>query len=388
LVSLALWAALLALPSTAWAQPGAIGRQEQRQISLRIGEQRSISAHGIRNYSVGVDGIADIRVTTDGSRFVVVGRSPGETTLLLIPDEGPHISHEIVVVGLDDPSSGIHERETIRLDFYFVQFDDNYARQTGIGWPDSVGTGGVFNFGFDFQAAMQNGLRGGLSQAAMVFSDQPLPRLDLMESTGWARILRQVSMVTANGNEATFTSGGEFNVVVTSAMAAEVRSIDFGSTVNVIPRYDRESGRMELQINAEVVDLNDDLGVGVPGVTNSTVDTQVNLEMGQAVALGGLISHSEMNSTRGLPGVGRIPVLGMLFASHQRRRLARQVVLFIVPSVVDIVDQDAETRIGDAVELYWNYRGRLDQQTLVPPSPSSPSLTRPGRNSGTSRRSR
>jgi Flp pilus assembly secretin CpaC len=65
------------------------------------------------------------------------------------------------------------------------------------------------------------------------------------------------------------------------------------------------SGRIDLQVNAEVVDLNDDLGVGVPGVTNSTVETLVNLAMGEAVVLGGLVSHRETNSRAHLPETHR-----------------------------------------------------------------------------------
>ena len=62
--------------------------QELRVIELRVGEQKSLPARGVRSYSEGDPGVADVRVTRDQSRFVIVGKHEGSTSLLLIHNDG------------------------------------------------------------------------------------------------------------------------------------------------------------------------------------------------------------------------------------------------------------------------------------------------------------
>ena len=84
-------------------------------IVLRVGEQKSLSAKGVKSYSEGALGIADIRVTRDQSRFVIVGRSVGTGSLLLIQHDGAQVQYAIRVIPAD-ASKGFAGRENIRLD--------------------------------------------------------------------------------------------------------------------------------------------------------------------------------------------------------------------------------------------------------------------------------
>ena len=56
------------------------------------------------------------------------------------------------------------------------------------------------------------------------------------------------------------------------------------------------SARIELAIDAEVSDLTSDRGSGVPGRVTASIDSVVNLELGQSLVLAGLIAHSEASS--------------------------------------------------------------------------------------------
>ena len=67
-------------------------------IVLRVGEQKSLSANGVKSYSEGAPGIADIRVTRDQSRFVIVGTSVGSGSLLLIRHDGTQVQYTISVI--------------------------------------------------------------------------------------------------------------------------------------------------------------------------------------------------------------------------------------------------------------------------------------------------
>lgn len=105
--------------------------QESREIVLRVGEQKSLSARGVRSYSEGDPGVADVRVTRDQSRFVIVGKHEGTTSLLLIHNDGVQVQYTIRVIA-SDASRGFGQRENIRLDLYFVLIQDRYTHQIGL----------------------------------------------------------------------------------------------------------------------------------------------------------------------------------------------------------------------------------------------------------------
>ena len=49
------------------------------------------------------------------------------------------------------------------------------------------------------------------ARTATIVQNQPLPRLDIAANNGWAKVLKQSSIITSNGQEAVFNSGGEVN---------------------------------------------------------------------------------------------------------------------------------------------------------------------------------
>jgi Flp pilus assembly secretin CpaC len=345
---LAMIAALVATAAPAAAQ-------DKQEMTLVVGEQTSIPARGVRTYSEGAPGIIDVRVPKDQSEFVVVALKPGATSLLLINEDGSKVQYAFKVISSRVAEGSISKKENIRLDFYFVQLSESYNHQIGVGWPGEVGGNGVFraNAAIDL-------MDGNVLTATAVVANQPLPRLDLLQASGWVRISRQAVLVTANGNQATFSSGGEVNFPIQGALTAEVRRIEFGSLIRVLPQYDTETGRIELTIAADVSDLTDDRGSGIPGRTVSRLETLVNLEMGQGVMLAGLNAHSEGKSDAGLPLLSQIPVLGYFFGTHGNREEKTQNVLFIVPTVVDVVQADARGRIAEALKVFERYDGDLD----------------------------
>ncbi len=334
---------------------------EKRSLTLAIGEQASIPADDVRSYSEGVPGVVDVRLPKDGSRFVVVALKPGTTTLLLIMMSGQQIQYTIRVTSQEGSDAmAVAPSDNIRLDLYFVQLSKSYNHQLGVGWPGAIGGNLSFNATYDVQA-------GALQNATAVVANQALPRLDIAQSNGWAKLMRQAAVITANGTEATFESGGEVNLPIQGALTAEIRKIEFGSNIVVLPRYDAKSGRIELDITADVSDLTNASGAAIPGRTTSALKTRVNLELGQSLVLAGLSSRTQTSDQTGLPGLSQIPILGALFGSNTRRKEEVENVIFIVPSVVDVLSQQARDRVTEAMNIYDDFSGGdLEEVEMVP----------------------
>lgn len=342
-----------------------------RPIVLRVGEQRSISAQGVRSYSEGVPGIADVRVTRDQSRFVIVGRKEGTTSLLLIKSNGEQTQHDIRVIPADG-DKGLGGNENIRLDLYFVAIQDRYSHQIGLDWPGNVGSTITPS-----QAAIAiTGGSGQPTQSAFQILPQTfLPSFDLAQAKGWAKMYRQATLVTANGTEAVFITGGEFNVQVQNNLTVNVQSIEFGTKVSVLPKYDPDTGRIELEIVADVSDLDAQRGVkGIPGRVTSHLETLVNLELGQSISLAGIRARTERRSREGIPGLALVPFIGALFGTHGREVEDNQSYMLVVPSVVEPVSLMQRNRVDEALRVYEKFHGGVDDHPLI----DQPRVGRPG----------
>ncbi|MDB4942706.1 MAG: Type pilus biosis protein PilQ [Labilithrix sp.] len=416
--------ALTALERTAFAQKGAA----HEEISLAVGETKTISAANVKEYSEGVKGVIDVVPTPDGRTFVLTGKKPGTTTLLLIKTDGGQVTYDISVATrnpeqverevkqLLEPFPGVKSRRVgsriflegavptdsdykriqqivtvyggqvdslvtvgvaerkllIRLDFFFVQYSKTSGYNVGVGWPTNIlGTNvqgqPVLNntLTYDFISRTTT-----TANASVV--NQPLPRLDIAARHGWAKVMKQSSVITANGNEATFQNGGEQNFLLTGIGTAQLASVKFGTNVTVLPRYDSNSRDVEIKLVADVADLTAPTATGGPPGRNTTkLETQVTLKLGQALILSGIKTSAQQRNVAGLPGLSEIPVLGLLFGTHGQEKQDVEGAVFIVPSVVDTVPKSALEMINNAMGTYKDFTGEIeyiDTYSKTPPS--------------------
>jgi pilus assembly protein CpaC len=396
------------------------GREHSEEMTLAVGETKTLSAKDVKNYSEGVAGIVDTRLTPDGTQFVLVGKKPGTTTLLLIRGDGTQVTYDITVAArspqavereltqliegtpgvrvrrvggrlfleggvaseaeklrlnqiaglypgqvesLVTVGAGAADRKTlVRLDFFFIQYDRSSSYQVGIGWPDAIG-----GTNFQNQAVFQNNVSYDfaaktLSSAQASIVNQPLPRLDIAAKNGWAKILKQSSVITSNGSETTFNSGGEANIItILPGLGSQLNKIPFGTNVTVLPRYDAQNREIEVALKAEVADLTTPTTPPVPNRDLTQLNTLVNLKLGQALILSGIRARTQVHDVSGLPLLSEVPVLGILFGSHHNTTTDVEGAIFIIPSVIETVPKSAVEVIKNALSQFKDYSGEIDQ---------------------------
>ncbi len=359
-------AASIATGSLAFVAPSESLAQQttRREISVEVGEQTSISAEGVRSYSEGAPGFVDVRLTEAQDRFILVGMSPGSTSLLLIMEDGSQVQYRVEVPSHEgEPvrDGAVPARTMVRLDLYFVQLSDSYQHAIGINFPGSImgGQNGNATAGLNLEWA--NG-GGGVQTQLVANLASALPTIDIAQASGWARIFRQGSVITANNTEANFRSGFEVNIVIGGLGGGSLETIEFGTTLQCLPRYDEETGRVELRITTEVTDIIE--GEQAPGRSISTATSIVNLELGQGVVLMGNVARNESRGRQGLPGLSQIPILGALFGSHTRRFAESETLMFIVPTIVQPTSMARRNRIQEAIEIYEEFTGGVDEVEL------------------------
>ena len=75
-------------------------------------------------------------------------------------------------------------------------------------------------------------------------------------------------------------------------------------------------------------------GVNVPAIDTREVTTQVLVNDGQTVVLGGILTTNERNAQTKVPWLGDIPVLGHLFKSTDRTNNKDELLIFVTPKIV------------------------------------------------------
>ncbi|MCB9598613.1 MAG: pilus assembly protein N-terminal domain-containing protein [Sandaracinaceae bacterium] len=371
-IRLALAGVILLFASPAFAQ-------RERDLEIDVGEQTTLSSVGVERYSEGAPNIVQVRVTE--REFIIVALHPGRTSLVLFYENAREVRYRITV---RDPNAtnqrpgSVEERETIRLDMYFVELNESYSHRIGLGFPGTIGGPGVGrgSLTFDFIGTPMDRTPQ-FTQASLALVNQVLPRIDLAQTQGWARLRRQAMIVTANGTEARFNSGGEVNILVSGALTAQIRRIEFGSELRMTPRFDAQSGRIEIMMEADLSELTEPQNAGdPPGRRRTQLESVANLEPGQAMMMSGLVTRSELQTQGGLPGLSQIPIIGVLFGQNSRRGDDTQNVLFIVPTIVQAVPRQQRNYIRESLETYQRFEGFIHDVEMFEATP--PGYGQPG----------
>ena len=148
---------------------------------------------------------------------------------------------------------------------------------------------------------------------------------------------------------------------------------DVGLTLRIKPQIS-EGGLVRLQIYQESssVDASTVNNVYGPSYNKRSLESNVLVEDGQVVALGGLLSDSYADTMEKTPLLGDIPVLGALFRYETKTRVKTNLMVFLRPYVIRTGEQsDALTndRYGLIKEMRDDYRPNvrvLSNESLTP----------------------
>jgi len=140
-----------------------------------------------------------------------------------------------------------------------------------------------------------------------------------------------------------------------------VQRINYGTEVTVSPHYNPETHELGLKLAADVSDLTAAVaGTALPGRNTSRLTTNISLKLGQSLVLSGIRTQSLTHSVSGLPGLSDIPLLGVLFGSHSQSKIETEGAIFVVPSVIQTVPNDASELVSIALQKFKGYGGDIE----------------------------
>jgi general secretion pathway protein D len=114
--------------------------------------------------------------------------------------------------------------------------------------------------------------------------------------------------------------------------------VSTGITLSVTPRIN-PGGLVYMDISQDVSRpgaRDPDISTsGNPPISNKTVTSQVAVQSGQTVFLGGLISEQDSQGRSGVPFLSRVPLIGPLFGARSKAVSRSETLVMITPTVIE-----------------------------------------------------
>ena len=203
-----------------------------------------------------------------------------------------------------------------------------------------------------------------------------------LQTKGQFQSLAEPNLVAESGKEASFLAGGEFPVPIAQGsganLAISVAYKEFGVRLNFTPVI--HGDRVHLKVRPEVSTLDFANGVllngfRIPALSTRRTETEVDLMNGQTFAIAGLINNSMNTTLQKIPGIGDIPILGLLFKSKAANKDQTELVVMITPEILARTSSGVTTSLPSTPEPFL---APLPAKKVVDPLPPAFTPARAG----------
>ncbi|MGH8245974.1 MAG: type IV pilus secretin PilQ, partial [Gammaproteobacteria bacterium] len=158
--------------------------------------------------------------------------------------------------------------------------------------------------------------------------------LSALLAEGRGEEIASPKVITANQKEAVIESGVE--IPFQQATSSGATSVSFKKAVlalRVTPQITPDNRvLLDLNVNQDTRGAPDVLGV--PPINTRNVSTQVLVDDGETVVLGGIFNQSDRYSLDRVPFFGDLPYLGFLFKKNRTERRRTELLIFVTPKIL------------------------------------------------------
>jgi general secretion pathway protein D len=258
-------------------------------------------------------------------------------------------------------------RAQVYVESLIVEISADKAAQLGVQWAGLSGDSGS-----GYRVGVLTGFSTGgdnlIQQATTAFSSSntPLPpgnglsvllakqnangQLGLgvlaraLETETKANILSMPNLITLDNEEARIMVGqnvpfitGQFTTAASGGTASinpfqTIERRDIGLSLRVRPTIS-QGGTVKMAIYQETSNIQQSTASGLI-TSKRSIDTNVLVDDGQIIVLGGLIEDTVTDSIEKVPGLGNLPLLGYLFRYQSKRRTKTNLMVFLRPNII------------------------------------------------------
>lgn len=319
-----------------------------------------------------------VRIETQTDRVFLLGTVDADPDLQVLTDLAGSFPNNLVVNLATVKPQVDPLVPMVQLSVRVVEVSRGDLERLGVSWNQSMS---FVEDELPFASVKDTLVRVGQS----ITRDSLNTTLNALVTQNKARLLSEPKLVTASGKEASSFIGFDVPVLETASIGNSTGtvnvSIEFKKTgvlLKMTPNVKTVENKQKITtiLDAEVSSIDTSVGLSVPVGANTILvpgfkvrkaNTEVTTTSGDTIVIAGLLELDQSDTTSGVPGLSKIPVLGRLFKDPEIETSQRELVITVTPDVLDQKRQDME-------EIYSNALAQAKQVTQVAPSIKDPKL--------------
>lgn len=223
-----------------------------------------------------------------------------------------------------------------------VEVNKNFSKSLGINWGassdnvyrDDLGGSYGFNVAMNYPVVSQGSL--GFDFSRITGTPFELnATLSASEIKGDVKIISSPKILTLDNKKAKIKQGLEYAYLErddSGGSAVKFKNIDL--LLEVTPHVTPDH-RIAMSV---LITKNDLASVveGVPSLSTNEAETELLVNDGNTIVIGGIVKNTSSASDSGFPGLSNVPFLGRLFGSDTTEDNKNELLIFITPTIVQL----------------------------------------------------
>jgi type IV pilus assembly protein PilQ len=165
-------------------------------------------------------------------------------------------------------------------------------------------------------------------------------RLSAIEDSGKGKIVSSPKILTLDNRSAVIKQGKKIPVTTAqggtggSGTTFTTTYIDALLKLTVTPQIAPDGSiQLRVEVNKDQPDFLNTDQLGNPAIDVKQALTQIMLNDGETIVIGGIFTSNESNNESEIPGIGKVPVLGWLFKNQTVEKHSTEMLIFVTPRI-------------------------------------------------------
>ena len=220
--------------------------------------------------------------------------------------------------------------------------------------------------------------KGGFSYIAKDESSNLRVYIDALASDSRGKVLAAPHILVSDNREARIQVGQQVPIVTSSTnyptsgdntTTQTIQYKDIGIILKIKPQIN-DGGLVSLELSQEISSYSTkEFIAGQESIIVNKTEAQTNvvLQDGQTIAIGGLIREDKTNTKTGIPYLNQIPVLGLLFGNTSKEVTRRELIILLTPHVVknQADSRKVTSKYVDNITGTGTSKGGLTKEELI-----------------------